>query len=221
MKCRDAEIKELLPEHAAGKLHGDALARVERHLESCADCREEMEILHMLAGEPAPEPEEAFWLEFPGKVYREVQREKAAGKSGKRRWSPLRLLEAFFLPRWAWAPVAVSVFVAIVAAVIIRAGNRQLGEEPGIETFSQSEYLIEEPEAPLHEYLSSLDESGLEEVGSWSQRELASVGVEIGDAGLNGSRGDYYEELSRMNGEELRRFSTMLDAWGKEVSNDT
>lgn len=223
-ECRDAEIKELLPEHAAGKLRGGALARMEGHLESCADCRGEMALLRMLAEEPAPEPPEpaeAFWEEFPGRVYREVQREKAAGNSGRRRWSPLRLLGAFSLPRRVWVPVAAAVSVAIVASALIWAGSRQPRETPYAGTPPRSDYVFHGPEAPLHEYLSSLDESGLREVASWSQRELASVGGEIGDAGLNGPRGDYSGELSRMNEEELRRFSTMLDAWEKEVSNET
>lgn len=216
MECRDIKIKELLPEHAAGKLRGDALDRVERHLGSCADCRGEMDLLRMLAAEPVPEPGPAFWEGFPGKVYREVQKEKAVGK---RRWYPFRLLDIVVFP--GWAPVAALLSVVTIAAVLAWYGSRHFGETPRTETLSQNEYLFEEPEAPLHEYLSGLDEDGLREVDSWSERELVAVAGEIEDAGLNGSRGDYSGEISRMNEEELRRFSSMLEAWEKEVSNET
>ncbi len=43
--CENVEIREQLPELAAGRLEGEALETVEAHLRSCADCAEEIALL--------------------------------------------------------------------------------------------------------------------------------------------------------------------------------
>lgn len=43
--CDNGEIRELLPEHAAGRLGGGARARVDAHLAACEPCREELALL--------------------------------------------------------------------------------------------------------------------------------------------------------------------------------
>jgi hypothetical protein len=44
-KCTASDIQEMLPDLLHGTLAADARARVEAHLGTCADCREEVEVL--------------------------------------------------------------------------------------------------------------------------------------------------------------------------------
>jgi anti-sigma factor RsiW len=44
-KCRELDIKEMLPDLLHGKLDADARARVEAHIASCGECAEELEVL--------------------------------------------------------------------------------------------------------------------------------------------------------------------------------
>ena len=43
--CVNAELRDLLPDYARGRLSGAGRAAVERHVASCADCAAELEIL--------------------------------------------------------------------------------------------------------------------------------------------------------------------------------
>lgn len=43
-----AEVRELLPDYAAGRLEAAVLASVDRHLATCDDCREEVELIGLL-----------------------------------------------------------------------------------------------------------------------------------------------------------------------------
>lgn len=53
--CPNAEVRDLLPDLLHGRLEGDARARVEAHLRTCADCREELDLLRSLR-DAAPAP---------------------------------------------------------------------------------------------------------------------------------------------------------------------
>jgi hypothetical protein len=60
-----AEVRELLPELAAGIAAGDDRARALRHLSGCADCRHELEAMSMVVDElltlaPAAQPPTGF-----------------------------------------------------------------------------------------------------------------------------------------------------------------
>ena len=53
--CPNAEIRDQLPDLLHGRLNGEARARVEAHLRTCADCAAELEMLRALrAASPAP-----------------------------------------------------------------------------------------------------------------------------------------------------------------------
>src|SRR5690349_19384311 len=47
-ECADVEMRELLPDLAAGTLDDGTRARVERHVASCAECRSELETLRLV-----------------------------------------------------------------------------------------------------------------------------------------------------------------------------
>jgi hypothetical protein len=54
--CADVEMRELLPELAAGTLDDATRARVERHVASCAECTSELETLRLVRSAYAPSP---------------------------------------------------------------------------------------------------------------------------------------------------------------------
>jgi hypothetical protein len=55
-------------------LKGIGRSQVEKHLETCADCRLEIKLLRTLTAEPVPDPGEAFWAAMPERIYRNVQK---------------------------------------------------------------------------------------------------------------------------------------------------
>ena len=54
--CADVEMRELLPDMAAGSLDDATRARVEQHLASCAECASELETLHLVRSAYATTP---------------------------------------------------------------------------------------------------------------------------------------------------------------------
>lgn len=55
MHCGD--VQEAMPDFAAGRLPADGLRAVEAHLDGCADCAEELEIVRLLMAGTATAPE--------------------------------------------------------------------------------------------------------------------------------------------------------------------
>ena len=54
--CADVEIRELLPDLAAGSLDDSTRARVEHHVASCAECASELETLRLVRSAYAATP---------------------------------------------------------------------------------------------------------------------------------------------------------------------
>jgi anti-sigma factor RsiW len=54
--CANVEMRELLPDLAAGKLDAATRARVERHVASCAECTSELETLRLVQSAYAAAP---------------------------------------------------------------------------------------------------------------------------------------------------------------------
>src|SRR5678816_2837464 len=54
--CANVEMRELLPELAAGTLDDATRARVERHVGSCAECASELETLRLVRSAYAVTP---------------------------------------------------------------------------------------------------------------------------------------------------------------------
>src|SRR5512137_855863 len=107
--CTNNDIQELLPSYREQALGPEDQARIERHLADCADCRSELELLGILAAEPVPDPGEAFWASLPGKLHRQVLKERARSRS----WWDLRVPVSISLPRWAWAAAAVLLMASL------------------------------------------------------------------------------------------------------------
>ena len=91
-----AYAKDGLPEYAAGVLEAERVATIESHLEACADCRAELELIRALRI-TRPEPDAASLAGVQAAV-------RAAPRGASRRI-------------WAWAAAA-SVVVALGTGVV-------------------------------------------------------------------------------------------------------
>ncbi len=201
MKCGSRDIKELLPLYGEQALDGDATRRVEQHLETCLDCREELALLRAMASEPVPDPGEAFWSRMPSQVYRQVQEQ--AEKSRGSRWSGI--LQGLLMPRWAWASAAVLV-IAAAAWLLVR-------PHPEAPTVASSSGLTLEDEY-LPGDTVDIDALGADEikgVDSWANREMNTLAAEAGSVMTNGRDANIEEELAELDGRSLERLSRMLD----------
>lgn len=56
-ECANVEMRELLPELAAGKLDAPTRARLEAHLATCAECASELETIRLVRGAFATAPD--------------------------------------------------------------------------------------------------------------------------------------------------------------------
>ena len=54
--CPNADVRDLLPDLAHGRLGGDVRAQVEQHLTTCADCRAELELIRSVSRSLAAAP---------------------------------------------------------------------------------------------------------------------------------------------------------------------
>ncbi len=214
MKCTNKKIKELLPAYLEQCLDRAEAIRTEAHLKTCEDCRTELVLLRAMVDEPVPDPGKAFWAQMPARIYREVQKRKSLER--ERRWPGLSgIAERMLLPRWAWAVAAVMV-LAVTSWFVMQPGGRDGG---GV-----ARKTVPADEAP-YEYagsddiaaLSGLDMNELDNVGTWANREIASLGNEIGYVTLNGGENYLDEELSELGRREIERLSLMLEKWKPEV----
>jgi anti-sigma factor RsiW len=105
--CWNVTIRERLPELLHDRLPPDARVEVERHLEVCADCRAELEILrHVRAIGRAPAVDVArIVAALP--AYRSVQRARSSR-------------------RYAWLAAAAVVLLAGGAAIAVTLGRRDI-----------------------------------------------------------------------------------------------
>src|SRR2546430_2327748 len=97
-----AEIRELLPELAAGVAEGEERARALRHLRECADCRRELAALATVADElltlaPPVEPPRGFEAAVLARIAPARPVEVEAPGGSKRPWRRLRLVAAAVL----------------------------------------------------------------------------------------------------------------------------
>ncbi len=206
MKCTDETIKDLLPAYIEQGLERTGQERVEQHLKSCADCREELSLLRMMAEDTVPDPGEAFWAEMPNSIYREIRRHKQRKKPA----SLSDVLGNLFIPRWAWATAAVAV-VAVGGFLLYRPATVEMtalaptGEEAAYEDIVSTE----QPD------IAELDGPELDTVAAWVDKEFTAIGEEA--ATYTGSNGDIEDEFANLDAKQLERLSKMLDAWKREV----
>jgi len=206
MTCGKTDIKELLPAYLEHRFDRVEQARIEQHLKSCADCREELSLLRMMAEDTVPDPGEAFWAEMPDSIYREVRRLK------KKPASLSDFLGGLSIPRWAWAAAAVVV-VAVAGFLLYRPAQVELtalaptSEEAPYEDIVSAEQMD----------IAELDGKELDTVATWVDKEFAAIGDEVTAYTTSGGNEDIEDEFANLDAKQLERLSKMLDAGKREV----
>jgi anti-sigma-K factor RskA len=121
------DAEELLPWYATGQLEGDELARVEKHLSSCAHCRRQLAFELRMADEFA-----RLTPEIDSGWERLKQRIAAPQRSRRQRWTQT-VWHTVSRPRVALAAAAQLVFLIIAASILLslsRPSYRTLGSAP-------------------------------------------------------------------------------------------
>ena len=149
--CPNAEVRDLLPELAAGTLAPDVLAMVETHLAGCAECREELELLEAIR--------RTFARPVAVDVGRIAAALTAALPAANAVGTPGTVGQGFRAARWQVAAV-VSLFAVGAASVwAIRQGDP--GSAVGIDSMS-SVAAVEEQAVTLGHRLGDLSDQDLE-----------------------------------------------------------
>lgn len=208
MKCKNKDIKELLPRYREEELDPDDRIRVEGHLAACADCAAELGLLGVVAAEEVPDPGDAFWSAMPDRVYHALQ-EEAGKKSAAKRWDLSRLGEAFALPRWAWATASLGI-VAAVAWIVLYPGTLpdELGEN--IALLEEPAYTSPDEAVMAMVDLAELESGELDTVAGWADKELSSMTKQVESTVLSGDNQDVYEEITELDIQELEQLHEML-----------
>jgi anti-sigma factor RsiW len=205
--CNDNNIQELLPAYLELTLDPEDRTRVEQHLASCEDCRTELALLRVIADDPLPMQDEAFWQGMPDRIYREVQANK---QHEKKRFAPSVLLEWMFMPRLAWATVAVIV-IAAASWFMVRTAPVDLANT----THPAAGTALEDSTAePLN--VAELSSDEFDAATQWAQNEFAPIEKAITDDTREHSSRDLSEELYELNAQELDRVYEILK---KKVQN--
>ena len=206
MTCKNDEIKELLPAYLGQELDFAALKRVEAHLASCEDCRSELAILAMLSEEAVPDPGQAFWMEMPLKVRREVRE-----KREKRSSLTARFLRPFAVPRWTWAATAAAVLITALWLVV--------QPSPVKGAFDGSDSLFEETGGGEPLDLAELSPTQLDAAVLWAQNQFATETDAVNEDLLENPERDLSDDLSNLNGKELDRLYEMLKKEEQNLRN--
>ena len=205
--CSNTEIQGLLPAYLEPGLDKELASQVEKHLETCADCRQEINLLRMMASEPVPDPGEAFWAAMPERVYRNVQQMQE-----KKRLIDISSLWRWMLvPRWAWS-VATAVLVLIVSLLIVKPFPKEI---PSI-TPNGDDAAYEESAIMDTPGLTELNQTELEDVSHWADNELAALGNDIVDVLISAPERDIHEDLSDLNRQEMEHLSRKLEELEQE-----
>ena len=173
MKCN--EIKELTVPYLELDLEPSRVRDVTAHLEGCAGCRTEMEtvrqVLVRVKGVAVPDPGDRFWSEFPGRVRRELARERPPGPSrlwkGMAGW-PMALAASLLLLVGAWSlrgvfdqgPAPAPSQQRTVAQASKAQGSRPTASEPDLPHLAEADWQAfwdEDHDMVLAEMASRLD----------------------------------------------------------------
>jgi hypothetical protein len=198
----------MLPAYREEGLERTEQERVEQHLKSCADCREELSLLRMMAEDTVPDPGEAFWAAMPDSIYEEVRRLR----QGKKTASLSNFLGGLFIPRWAWAGAAVAV-VAVAGFLLYRPSAVEMtalaptGEEAPYEDIVSAEQMD----------IAELDGRELDTVATWVDKEFAAIDDEVATYTTSGGNGDIENEFENLDAKQLERLSKMLNTGKREV----
>ena len=205
--CSNTDIKEMLPAYLEQKLEEERALQVEKHLETCADCRAEIKLLGMMTSEPVPDPGEAFWAAMPERIYRNVQKIQEK----KRLIDISNLWNRMLLPRWAWSVVAAGL-VLLVTLLIVKPLPKEIsGITPNGDDAAYDESTIMDTPG-----LTELSQTELEDVSRWADDELASLGNDMADVFISAPERDIHEDLSDLNRQEIERLSRKLEELEQE-----
>ncbi len=207
MSCRDKNIKDLLPAYLDQILEQQEMLRIEQHLNSCADCREEVALLRALSGYEIPDPGEAFWAAMPTRVYRGVQEEKTR----KRTFDPARLWGLLATYRLAAAAATIGV-VLILAWFTVRQHVKQQDVALS-ERYEFSDEILTSDDASV----GRLDSEELETASTWASAQLTPLSDELARSPVSSFfDADVNEELSELNTEEIEQVADKMEQWREE-----
>jgi hypothetical protein len=206
--CSNTDIKEMLPAYLEQRLEEEWALQVEKHLETCADCRAEIKLLGMMISEQVPDPGEAFWAAMPERIYRNVQKMQEK----KRLIDISSLWNRMLLPRWAWSVTAAGL-VLVVTLLIVKPLPKEISRiTPNGDNAAYDESTIMDTPG-----LTELSQTELEDVSRWADNELAALENEIVDVLISAPERDIHEDLSDLNRQEIERLSRKLEEWEEEV----
>ena len=206
--CSNTDIKEMLPAYLEQGLEAERTLQVDKHLETCADCRVEIKLLGMMISEQVPDPGEAFWTAMPERIYRNVQEMQE-----KKRFIDFpSLWDRILIPRWAWS-VAAAGFVLVVTLIIVKPFPNEISRiTPNGDDAAYDESTIMDTPG-----LTELSQTELEDVSHWADNELSALESEINDVLISAPERDIHEDLSDLNRQEIERVSRKLEEWEQEV----
>jgi len=199
--CDDNTIQELLPAYLEKTLDPADSTRVEQHLASCEDCRTELALLSVIADDPVPMQDEAFWAGMPDQIYREIL---AAKQQGKKRFALSDLLGWMFMPRLAWATAAVIV-IAAVSWFMVRSAPLDLASTTPPAAGTAIEDSVAEPVN-----LAELSSREFDAAAQWAQNEFSPIEQAITNDSPERTTRDLSEELSELSARELDRVYEIL-----------
>ena len=168
MTCH--EIKELTVPYLELDLEPSRIRDVTVHLDGCAGCRVEMEVVRQVLvrvkGVAVPDPGDRFWNEFPDKVRRGLARERPPIPSGLRKgltgW-PMALAASVLLLVGVWSLrglVDQGPAPALSPPRAVAPGSQLPVSEPELPQLAEAdwlEFLDEDPDMALVEMASGLD----------------------------------------------------------------
>ena len=206
--CSNTDIKEMLPAYLEQRLEEERALQVEKHLETCDDCRAEIKLLGMMISEQVPDPGEAFWAAMPERIYRNVQKMQEK----KRLIDISSLWNRMLLPRWAWSVTAAALVLVVTLLIVKPIPNDVSRITPNGDDAAYDESTIMDTPG-----LAELSQTELEDVSRWADSELASLGNEIVDVFISAPERDIHEDLSDLNRQEIERLSRSLEELEQEV----
>ena len=169
MTCH--EIKELTVPYLELDLEPARIRDATAHLEGCAGCRAEMEVVRQILvrvkGVAVPDPGDRFWNEFPDTVRRELARERppvlAGLWKGMAGW-PMALAASVLLLVGAWSLKGLVDPAPSQPRAVAQApqatGSPLPASEPELPQLAETDWLEsldEDPDMALVEMASGLD----------------------------------------------------------------
>jgi hypothetical protein len=213
MRCPKAQ--RYISRSIDGELTGREARRLDRHLETCGDCRALVEDLRTIAGGAAkldaPEPSQAVWTDIKAKLVA-LERNPAAGKRSE---LPRPALWPG-LPALRFAGVAALAVVFVVSGIVVglRLGRRGVptGPEAG-KKYTLAK--LDEAEAHYRQAIRALSQAFASEKGTLAPQvvELFERNLGVIDSTIRACRAAVLAEP-----DDLQARSYLLAAYTEKVT---